>query len=163
MKTRTAALTFNAANLNSISIADIDAAAGDLTTTVNVADGALSVGSVMAGLQVSGEGTNMLVLTGTLGEINDALEGLSYVPTSPCQRPAHNIPHDQRQWQHQRKPARQSGRRDQSTAGASMVTGSELAVSSRTLAWLRAEYPRLPVSRLPSQEKNWTTNGWSRP
>ena len=31
------------------------------------------------------------------------------------------------------------------------------------LAWLRAEYPRFPVSRLPSQEKNCTTNGWSRP
>jgi hypothetical protein len=75
-----ATLTFNAANLNAISVADVDAGSADLTTTVTVADGALSVGSVMAGLSVTGEGSSTLTLVGTLAEINDALEGLAYAP-----------------------------------------------------------------------------------
>ena len=49
------------------------------------------------------------------------------------------------------------------STASSIVTGRERAVSSRTLAWLRAENPRLPVNRLPSHVKNWTSNGWSSP
>ena len=73
-----ATLTFTGGN--AISIADADAGSSDLTTTLSIADGALSVGAVMAGLVVTGEGTNLVTLTGTLAEINDALNGLTYTP-----------------------------------------------------------------------------------
>ncbi len=73
-------LVFSTANANVISVADVDAGGANLTTTVSIADGALSVGAVMAGLAVTGEGTNSLTLVGTLAEINDALQGLSYTP-----------------------------------------------------------------------------------
>lgn len=75
-------LTFSAANGNLISIADIDAGTNDLTTIISIADGALSVGTVPAGLTVSGEGASSLTLTGTVGEINDALDGLVYKPAT---------------------------------------------------------------------------------
>jgi hypothetical protein len=65
-----------------ISVADVDAGSADLTTTLSIADGALTVGAVLAGLVVTGEGTNALTLVGTLAEINDALNGLKYAPVA---------------------------------------------------------------------------------
>ena len=80
-------LTFNAGNGNLISIADLDAGAADLTTTVSIADGVLNVGATMAGLSVTGAGTNSLILVGTLAEINDALDGLTYAPPANANGP----------------------------------------------------------------------------
>lgn len=74
------ALLFQVADGNAISLGDVDAGAADLTTMLSIEDGALSVGAVMAGLTVGGDGTNILTLTGTVAEINDALDGLTYTP-----------------------------------------------------------------------------------
>ena len=77
-------LTFSAGNGNAISIADVDAATGDLTTTLTVVNGTLTIGGTVgqqaALTSIAGSGTGTLVLTGTLSEINAVLEGLVYTP-----------------------------------------------------------------------------------
>jgi len=45
---------------------------------------------------------------------------------------------------------------------SSKVTGRDAAVRSSTLCCARDEKPRLPVNRLPSQEKNCTNRGCSK-
>jgi hypothetical protein len=73
---------FSTANGNTISIADVDAATGDVTTTVSVLNGTLTAGGTApqqaALTSMTGSGTNTLVLTGTIAEINAVLQGLSY-------------------------------------------------------------------------------------
>lgn len=75
-------LIFSTANGNTISIADIDAATGDVTTTVTVTKGMLIPGGSLvqqsALTSIIGSGTGTLVLTGTIAEINAVLEGLVY-------------------------------------------------------------------------------------
>ncbi len=84
--TEEGAQTFSAANGNAISIADVDAATGDLTTTLTVSNGTLTVGGTVGQqavlTSITGSGTNTLVLTGTISEINAVLEGLVYASNS---------------------------------------------------------------------------------
>ena len=70
---------FNAGNHNAISIADVDALGEDETVTLTVGHGVLTLAST-AGLSVTGDGTGSVNLTGTVANINAALDGLSYSP-----------------------------------------------------------------------------------
>ncbi len=72
-------LTFNAANGNLISVSDPDVGAGNLSVTLSIETGALTL-SGTAGLTVTGNGTNNVTLTGTQAAINTALDGLVYNP-----------------------------------------------------------------------------------
>jgi hypothetical protein len=76
------ALIFSTANGNAVSIEDVDAFGFDVTTTVSVLNGTLTAGGTApqqaALTSMTGSGTNTLVLTGTIAEINAVLQGLSY-------------------------------------------------------------------------------------
>ncbi len=75
-------LTFNAANSNLISVSDIDSGALDIQTTLSIESGSLTLNAAaLAALtSVTGNGTSTVVLTGTVTEINAALDGLVYDP-----------------------------------------------------------------------------------
>lgn len=72
-------LVFNAAANNKITLADADAGNGDLTMTLAVASGRLTLATT-AGLAVTGNNSANITLTGTVAEINAALDGLRYRP-----------------------------------------------------------------------------------
>jgi len=63
--------------LSGISIRDVDAGTSQLTTTVQVGSGVLTVGGVAAGAVVAGSGSGTVTLTGTLDQINASLSNLS--------------------------------------------------------------------------------------
>ena len=65
---------------NAITITDVDANGGNETVTLAVTNGTLTLGSTPGTLSsVSGDGTATISLTGTLSDINAALDGLTYV------------------------------------------------------------------------------------
>ena len=66
---------------NSISVNDVDAGAGNVTVTLAVTNGTLTLAST-SGLTVSGNGTASVSATGTLADLNAALNGLSYAPNA---------------------------------------------------------------------------------
>jgi VCBS repeat-containing protein len=75
---------FSAGNGNAISVNDVDAGAGNLTVTLSVLHGAVTL-SGTAGLAFgAGDGTAdaTMTFTGTQSAINTALQGLSYAPTA---------------------------------------------------------------------------------
>jgi hypothetical protein len=82
-----ATLTFAAANTNAISVADVDAGGGVVQITLGVDDGtlALNPAAIAALDSLSGQGTDTVVATGTLVELNAALEGATY--TAPAVPP----------------------------------------------------------------------------
>ena len=59
--------------ITGLSIADIDAGAGVMTTTLSVVNGMLTVDLGARGAAVDGSGTNTVTLTGTLAQINATL------------------------------------------------------------------------------------------
>src|SRR5690606_15253522 len=65
-------------NGNAITVADVDAEGGALTTTLGVTNGTLSVTAAGHGATVTGSGSGSVTISGTLAEINAALEGLTY-------------------------------------------------------------------------------------
>ena len=74
-----AGLVFNATNGNAITVVDVD---GDtLTTTLSVANGNLSLGS-LTGVTVTGNGTGSVTLIGSPTAINAALNGLTFAPVA---------------------------------------------------------------------------------
>ena len=75
------ALVFSNANGNAITLSDVDAGTGNLQVTLTALDGALTLGSV-SGLTVSGQGTGSVVFSGTLANLNAALDGLTFMPVS---------------------------------------------------------------------------------
>lgn len=62
-----------------LSIADLDAGTGDLTTTLSVNDGTLDVTGGGGGT-VMNDGTASVSITGTIAEINAALASVTYLP-----------------------------------------------------------------------------------
>ncbi|GJE77141.1 Ig-like domain-containing protein [Methylorubrum suomiense] len=72
-------LVFSSGNGNALSVSDADARGGNLTTTLSVLHGTVTLGSI-TGVTVSGNGTGTVSVTGTVAAINDALEGTSYRP-----------------------------------------------------------------------------------
>ena len=70
-----------------ISIADVDAGAGVLQLTLTSVNGTLALGST-TGLTVSGNGTASVTVTGTLADLNAALNGLTFTPAADYSGPA---------------------------------------------------------------------------
>jgi hypothetical protein len=70
---------FSSANSNAITVSDVDG--GTLTTTLNIGNGILTLGST-TGVTVSGNGTGTVTVSGTAAQITAALNGLSYTPTA---------------------------------------------------------------------------------
>lgn len=79
-----AALTFNAANNNLISINDVDAGTSDVKVTLTATHGLLSLSGVSGLTILSGTGSDevSITVTGNLTDINAALNGLKFTPTS---------------------------------------------------------------------------------
>jgi hypothetical protein len=73
-------LAFSQANGNAITLSDADANGATETVYVQTLHGSLTAGTGTGGAQVSGNGTALLTLTGTVAQINTSLNGLSYVP-----------------------------------------------------------------------------------
>ncbi|WP_178119528.1 Ig-like domain-containing protein [Pseudomonas sp. SCB32] len=83
-------LVFNAGNGNRISISDVDVGSGNLQVTLTASHGVLTLGN-LAGLSfITGDGTAdaTLIFTGSLADINNALNGLTFKPTSGYNGPA---------------------------------------------------------------------------
>ena len=75
-------LTFSSANGNAITVSDIDENGGGLGITLTGANGTLTL-STTAGLSgVTGNGTGSVSFTGSLDDINDALDGLVFAPNA---------------------------------------------------------------------------------
>src|SRR5262249_1384024 len=74
-------LTFSSATGNAISISDVDAGTSNVQVTLAVTNGLLNLAGT-AGLTVSGNGTGTVVVTGSLANINTALNGLAFHPNA---------------------------------------------------------------------------------
>jgi co-chaperonin GroES (HSP10) len=72
-----ATLTFSTGNGNAITISDVDVGSGNETVTLTVTGGALTLGST-AGLTTFTNNAASINLTGTIANINAALNGLTY-------------------------------------------------------------------------------------
>src|SRR5262249_33228991 len=70
-------LTFSIATGNAISISDGDAGSSSVQVTLAVTNGVLNLAGT-TGLTVSGNGTGTVVVTGSLANINTALNGLTF-------------------------------------------------------------------------------------
>ncbi len=71
---------FSTTNGNAISVADIDG--GEVTTTLSIPNGTLTLSGVTGLTSVSGNGTGTVTVRGTAAAINAALNGLSFAPTA---------------------------------------------------------------------------------
>ena len=79
-------LVFSAGNGNAIVVDDVDAALSaaldPVEITLSVGNGTLTLGSTTGLGPVAGNGSGSVVFTGTIAELNAALEGLSYQPNT---------------------------------------------------------------------------------
>ncbi|MDD2990284.1 MAG: cadherin domain-containing protein, partial [Zoogloea sp.] len=77
-------LIFSSANGNPISISDVDAGSSNLQVSLSVTNGRLSLSRVTGLGFTVGDGTadGTMTFTGSLANINAALEGLTYAPTA---------------------------------------------------------------------------------
>ena len=75
-------LTFSSGGGNAISIADIDAGGGDMAVTLNATNGVLTLSGIAGLTFTTGDGTAdaSMVFTGTIANINAALEGMTFDP-----------------------------------------------------------------------------------
>jgi VCBS repeat-containing protein len=71
-------LTFSSGNGNAISVSDADAGGGIESITLSALHGALTLGTTANLASVAGDGTANVSLSGTLGNLNAALSGLTY-------------------------------------------------------------------------------------
>lgn len=78
-------LVFSTANANPIRINDPDAGSSDVQVTLSSQNGILQLGSTANLTSFSGDGTNTITLEGSLVNINAALEGLRFSPTTDFQ------------------------------------------------------------------------------
>ena len=88
--TEDTALVFSTGNGNRISIADVDAASGSMQVTLSVTNGTLTLSSGAGLTFTTGDGTAdaNLVFSGTVANINAALNGMRYDPTAAYSGPA---------------------------------------------------------------------------
>ncbi len=84
MATEDTTLVFSNGNSNAISIFDSDAGNGTLQVTIGVTNGTLTLGTTGGLNFTTGDGTAdaTMTFTGTLDNINAALQGLQYQPTT---------------------------------------------------------------------------------
>ena len=71
-------LIFSAGTGNAITISDIDVGSGNETVTLTVTGGTLALGSHAGLVSFSPDNAASITLTGTMANINNALEGLTY-------------------------------------------------------------------------------------
>jgi VCBS repeat-containing protein len=82
-----ATLTFSSGNGNAISVSDVDERPGfPESVTLQVQHGTLTLGST-AGLQSFIDNSSLVVLSGSLASLNNALQGLTYKPTADYNGP----------------------------------------------------------------------------
>jgi subtilase family serine protease len=74
-------VVFSTSGGDAITLTDSQAGSNSDSLTLSVADGTLTLGST-TGLTVTGNGTSSLTVSGTLANLNSALNGLVYAPTS---------------------------------------------------------------------------------
>ncbi|HUE15511.1 MAG TPA: hypothetical protein VMR25_15200, partial [Planctomycetaceae bacterium] len=77
---KNAPLTLSGAN--AVSVADAGANGGADQVTLTAGEGTLTLGSTPGSTTVTGNGTNAVVLSDTIANLNTALNGLTYTPTS---------------------------------------------------------------------------------
>ena len=75
------ALVFSSGNGNAIGIGDVDAGSGVLDVTLTASNGVLTLATQLGLTSVSGDGSNALTFSGTLTSLNDALNGLTFMPS----------------------------------------------------------------------------------
>ncbi|MBI3839345.1 MAG: hypothetical protein HY288_15610, partial [Planctomycetia bacterium] len=75
-----ATLVFSSGNGNAISVSDPDAGIGNLRVTLTVTGGTVTMGTT--NLTVTGNGTSSVVATGTIANLNAALNGTVFTPTA---------------------------------------------------------------------------------
>jgi Ca2+-binding RTX toxin-like protein len=76
-------LVFSTANGNAITVADVDAeGAGDISVTLTVANGILTLGPTSSLSGFTGDGSGNVALTGQVSAVNAALEDLTYTPNA---------------------------------------------------------------------------------
>ena len=73
-----ATLTFSTGNGNAITISDVDVGSGNETVTLTVANGTLALGSHAGLVSFSPDNAASITLTGTIANIDNALNGLTY-------------------------------------------------------------------------------------
>jgi len=78
-------LVFSNGTGNPLAVTDVDAGAGNITTTLTVTNGTLAV---VAGGGVTNNGTNSVTIIGTVAEVNAALATVTYTPTANFNGPA---------------------------------------------------------------------------
>ncbi len=78
------ALVFSNAGGNRISISDVDAAGNPLQLTLTATNGTISLGQLIGLSFTAGDGVAdaVMTFTGTLADLNAALDGLSFAPTA---------------------------------------------------------------------------------
>ncbi len=72
-------LVFSAGNNNAISVSDADSGGGVEQANLSVGNGSLTLGGTSGLTSVSGNGSANVTIRGTLANINNALNGLTYV------------------------------------------------------------------------------------
>jgi hypothetical protein len=70
-------LVFSSGNSNALSVADIDAGSGNIQVTVSALNGTITP-ATGSGASITGNGTSSATITGTLTQVNAALNGLKY-------------------------------------------------------------------------------------
>ena len=75
-------LVFSAGTGNQISISDVDAAGGMMQITLTAANGTLTLNGTTGLSFISGDGTDdgTMIFTGTVADINTALDGMGFLP-----------------------------------------------------------------------------------
>jgi hypothetical protein len=81
---------FNSANGNQISISDVDAGSSPVRVTLTATNGTLTLGGTTGLTFTAGDGTNdaTMTFTGTIANINTALDGLTFRPNTNYAGPA---------------------------------------------------------------------------
>lgn len=75
-------LVFSLANGNEITVSDVDAGTSPISVTLSINDGTLTLGSTTGLDTVTGDGSALVTITGTIASINNALDGLTYTPSN---------------------------------------------------------------------------------
>jgi trimeric autotransporter adhesin len=77
-----ASLVFSGAHGNAITVGDVDGGSSSETVTLSVAHGTLTLGSTTGLTGLTGNGGASLSFSGTIAQLNAALNGLTYTPTA---------------------------------------------------------------------------------
>jgi hypothetical protein len=75
-------IAFSSGNGNAVSVSDPDAGSSSIQVTLTITGGTATLGNNLSGLSGSGNGTNSLTYAGMIVDLNAALAGLVYTPTS---------------------------------------------------------------------------------